>query len=54
MAVRLNRSFFDRGVQTEIAGLLGVHRSTVCRDIKALLANAVAGRLCPICGTLLA
>lgn len=42
--------FLTRGFQTELAVALGVHRSTVCRDIKALLAEVNAGRPCPLCG----
>ena len=44
------RGFLTRGVQTELAAALGVHRSTICRDIKALLAEVNAGRPCPLCG----
>lgn len=44
------RNLFTRGVQSELAAVLGVHRSTVCRDIKALLAEVNAGRPCPLCG----
>lgn len=47
------KGLFTRGVQTEIAQVLHVHRSTINRDIKALLAVAAPGRPCPLCGTLL-
>jgi hypothetical protein len=38
---------FQRGTVTGIARELGVHPSTICRDIKALLK---LGRPCPQCG----
>ena len=48
------RSMFDRGVQSDIAKRLGVHRSTVHRDIWALIAEANTRRVCPLCGTRIA
>lgn len=38
------------GVQAKLARTLGVHRSTICRDIAALLAEAASSRRCPCCG----
>lgn len=40
----------DRGSQTAIARCLGVSRSTVCRDVRAILAEMNEGGPCPICG----
>jgi hypothetical protein len=40
--------FLPRGTVTAIARQLGVHPSTICRDIKALL---LLGKPCPTCGT---
>lgn len=34
-----------------IARQLGVHRSTISRDVAALLAWTNEGRPCPVCGT---
>jgi IS30 family transposase len=43
----LKESGFERGVQTQIAKELGVHRSTITRDVqRAILAD---GRPCPSC-----
>lgn len=38
----------QRGTQSRIAAALGVHRSTVCKDLRRLLPLATA---CPTCGT---
>jgi hypothetical protein len=51
--IKSGNGLLTRGVQTEIARALNVHRSTICRDIKALLVAARPGRPCPLCGTLL-
>lgn len=53
LLVKSGKGLFTRGVQTEIARALHVHRSTICRDNKALLAAARLGRPCPLCGTVL-
>jgi hypothetical protein len=53
LALRLGRGFFGRGARAEIARRLGVHRSTISRDVKALVTKAVAARQCPLCGTAL-
>jgi len=37
--------------QAEIARVLGVHRSTVCRDVAALCEMAKRERVCPLCGS---
>jgi HTH domain len=47
------KGLFTRGVQTEIAQVLHVHRSTIHRDIKALLTAGGPGCPCPLFGTLL-
>jgi hypothetical protein len=41
-------SIFSRGSQTELAKMLGVNRSTICRDLKVIMAR---NRLvaCPTC-----
>lgn len=39
-----------RAKKAELARDLGVHRSTVCRDIKAILAESQKLESCPICG----
>lgn len=36
--------------QAEIARRLGVHPSTVCRDVKKLYKMALRERTCPVCG----
>ena len=36
--------------QSEIARRLGVHRSTVCRDIKSLFDTLHEWKNCPVCG----
>jgi hypothetical protein len=38
-----------RGTQSRIAAALGVHRSTICKDLRRLLPLATP---CPACGTL--
>jgi hypothetical protein len=38
-----------RGVQATIARRLGVNRSTICRDVRAILAELNGGP-CPFCG----
>ena len=43
-------SLGDHGVQTRLAAVLGVHRTTVCRDIQVLLQQAREHRACPLCG----
>ncbi len=50
LLLQKGKGLFTRGVQTEIAQALHVHRSTINRDIKALLAAAAPGRPCPLCG----
>ncbi len=40
-------SLFDRGTQARLARLLGVSRSTICRDVAYLLR---LGWPCPHCG----
>src|SRR5262245_21969088 len=45
-------SILDRGAQTALAAVLGVHRSTVCRDVAAILADMNERGACPWCGTL--
>jgi hypothetical protein len=44
------RSLWARGAQSELAAMLGVSRSTISRDVKALLAEVNTGRPCPLCG----
>ena len=39
-----------RGAQTVLAHQLGVSRSTICRDIAAILKEYRWGRPCPVCG----
>lgn len=46
----LSKPPLARGVQAEIARALHVHRSTINRDVKALLVAARPGRPCPLCG----
>ncbi len=36
--------------QSEIARRLGVHRSTICRDVLALCEQAQRTERCPVCG----
>ena len=36
--------------QTEIAERLGVHRSTICRDVAWLYEQARNSQVCPCCG----
>lgn len=43
-------SLFDHGLRTKIARELGVHRSTISRDIKALVEMASPWKPCPLCG----
>jgi DNA invertase Pin-like site-specific DNA recombinase len=41
-------SIFSRGSQTELAKMLGVNRSTICRDLKVIMArNRMVA--CPTC-----
>jgi hypothetical protein len=37
------------GIQAEIARRLGVHRSTVCRDLQAAIRRSGELGLCPLC-----
>ena len=37
--------------QSDIARQLGVHRSTICRDVAALCELAKRERVCPLCGS---
>jgi hypothetical protein len=39
----------QRGTQSRIAAALGVHRSTICKDLRRLLPLATS---CPTCGAL--
>jgi len=39
-----------RGWQAEAAGALGVHRSTITRDMQELLALLHREEPCPLCG----
>jgi DNA-binding NarL/FixJ family response regulator len=39
--------------QAEIAGLVGVHRSTISRDVKTLHLQARRENRCPVCGRLM-
>ena len=40
----LRQTGFDRGYQTIIANTLGVHRSTICRDLRRLHLRRLHGR----------
>jgi hypothetical protein len=40
-------NLFEKGIQARLARKLGVSRSTICRDVKALLRE---GHPCPCCG----
>ena len=41
-------SIFGRGSQTQLAQMLGVNRSTICRDLKVIMArNRMVA--CPTC-----
>ncbi len=39
----------ERGFQAAQARKFGVHRSTICRDMKLLLRRAVEEKHCPVC-----
>ena len=44
-------SIWRRGVQSKLAENLGVHRSTICRDVRIIKAEYRAACRCPLCGT---
>jgi hypothetical protein len=46
----LGSGLFGWGIQTEIANALGVHRSTISRDLRTLLLRSQEFRSCPGCG----
>jgi hypothetical protein len=50
LALKHDLSLFDHGAQAELARRLGVHRSTVHRDLRALAEQARASWRCPYCG----
>ncbi|MBI3966634.1 MAG: HTH domain-containing protein [Chloroflexi bacterium] len=52
LALEEGFGFFQRGAQARLAKRLGVSRSTICRDVEALLDATRAGRPCPCCGHL--
>jgi len=39
------------GWQPQAAAALGVHRSTITRDVEALLGMVRRGQPCPLCGS---
>ncbi|HVS36840.1 MAG TPA: HTH domain-containing protein [Gemmataceae bacterium] len=45
--LRVPGALFDRGTQARLARQLSVSRSTICRDVAALM---LLGRPCPTCG----
>jgi hypothetical protein len=49
---RAGWSIFSRGSQTQLAEMLGVDRSTICRDVKAILSRQAVAT-CPICDSAL-
>ena len=46
-----NLSLISRGTQALLAETLGVHPSTISRDMRGILAYGFADR-CPLCGAL--
>jgi hypothetical protein len=50
VALNWGVSLVDPGVQGALARHLGVHRSTVSRDIAAILGEVTVWRPCPACG----
>ncbi len=52
LAVTKNISLFEHGAQAQLARALGVHRSTVNRDVSAIMGEARARQLCPLCGSM--
>jgi predicted RNA-binding Zn-ribbon protein involved in translation (DUF1610 family) len=53
VAARHGLMFYQHGAQARIARELKVSRSTVCRDVAAIMAEARAKHACPLCGTAL-
>ena len=52
LIVRHDLDLTARGTSSRIASALGVHRSTVFRDVQAILADLRRGRPCPCCGVI--
>jgi hypothetical protein len=48
--IELHAGILDWGIQSRIARTLGVHRSTVSRAMKQIMAQAREGQPCPVCG----
>ncbi len=51
LAVTKNISLFEHGFQARLARELGVHRSTVNRDLWAMMREARSRDRCPLCGS---
>lgn len=50
LAHGLGIGFSARGTCSRLAAQLGVHRSTVARDVRAILGSLATGQPCPACG----
>lgn len=50
IAIAENLSPWSRGFQSAMAERFGVHRSTICRDMKSALQDARKRDCCPVCG----
>ena len=50
LIIQGRHGFFDHGLRTRLAARLGVHRTTIGRDIEAILEESRPTRTCPACG----
>ena len=54
LALEMHMGLKQRGICPRIASIPGVHRGTIWRDVRAVLAMCRLGDECPACGRLLA
>lgn len=50
LIIQGRHGFFDHGLRSKLAARLGVHRTTIGRDIAAILEESRPTRTCPACG----
>lgn len=51
LLARMNKSPYDHGIQAWLARYFGLNRSTIHRDLRAIMREAVERHTCPLCQT---